>query len=112
MLYGYVCALCSYVQLSKKNVTTHSENEHQLLNTGDENITEIILLKSTQPIDFLTDDKNQPDLVEAKQRVPAFQQPSRYDNFDPIEIPDDDESEPEISDSIVATVDLTLSDDE
>lgn len=87
-MYGFVCVLCNYIQLSKKNVTRHLEHEHQQLST-DENVIEIVLLKSSQPVDFLIDDKNDKSLIEAKQRNSVIRSTYRYENLDPF-IPDDD----------------------
>lgn len=114
ILYGYVCALCNYVQLSKRNVFTHLENEHQQLINDEQNIIEIILLKSTQPIaDLLCDDKNDKALVEAKERISIIHQPNRYQDFAPVVISDgDDEDIQECSINHEKTIDLTLSDDD
>lgn len=46
VLYGYVCSLCKYVQLSKNNVIKHLQSEHQQINQIDENIVEVVLLKA------------------------------------------------------------------
>lgn len=112
VLYGYVCALCSYVQLNKKHVITHLENEHQQLITEEENIVEIVLLKITQPTtaDIPTDNKNEKTLVDAKQRISVIHQPNRYQNFSPVLIPDEDDEDEGVAHE--TTIDLTLSDDE
>lgn len=111
VLYGYVCALCSYIQLSKKHVMTHLENEHQQLITGNENLIEITLLKSTQQgcTDFLSDNKNDAALVQAKERMSTIHQPNRYQNFAPVVISDGEE---ESDNEGPNTIDLTLSDEE
>lgn len=114
VLYGYVCGLCSYVQLSKKNVIAHLENEHQQL-IDDDNVIEIILLKSTQPtsLNFLTDDnKNDASLVKAKERMSIIHQPSLYQNFEPVIISDGDNDDSDEGPSNMQTIDLTLSDEE
>ncbi|XP_055318277.1 uncharacterized protein LOC129576740 isoform X2 [Sitodiplosis mosellana] len=113
VLYGYVCGLCSYVQLSETNITTHLKEEHQQLITGNENVIEITLLKITQPgcLDFFNDDKNDAALVEAKERLSATHHPSRYQPFSPVVISDgDDESSNDGPQT--HTIDLTLSDEE
>lgn len=117
VLYGYVCGLCNYVQLCKKNVVTHLENEHQQLITGNDNVIEIILLKSTQPtsLDFLTntDNKNDDSLIKAKERMSVIHQPNRYQNFSPVIISDVDEEDSDNEAQFnVQTIDLTLSDEE
>lgn len=115
VLYGYVCGLCSYVQLSKKNVIAHLENEHQQLITGNDNVIEIILLKSTQPtsLNFFTDDnKNDASLVKAKERMSIIHQPNRYQNFEPVIISDGDNDDSDDEQFKVQTIDLTLSDEE
>lgn len=114
VLYGYVCGLCSYVQLSKKNVVTHLENEHQQLVDGNDNIIEIILLKSTQNAcnDFLNDDKNDAALLQAKERVSSIQQPNRYQNYEPVIISDEENVSGDEMGGITQPIDLTLSDEE
>lgn len=109
-LYGHVCALCNYIQLSKKNVNRHLEHEHQQL-SNDENVVEIILLKSSQPLDLLIDDKNDKSLIEAKQRNSVIQSTwmNRYEDMDEPFIPDEEDG---ASGSPPIIVDLTCSDDE
>lgn len=84
VLYGFVCRLqkCNYIQLSKKNLLAHLENMHHVL-SDDKHMTEIILLKVTQPT----------DIVETR----------RYSSRSMIE------SKEEMCN---ASIDLTLSDDE
>lgn len=108
VLYGYVCIKCKYIQLSKQNVMAHLENEHQqmITNESESNIVEFPLLKMTQSMDLMSDDKNDKPLIEAKQRYSAIHHTSRYDNFEPVILSDD---EPEPS---VGVIDLTLSDDD
>lgn len=113
VLYGFVCGLpkCNYIQLSKKNLTAHLENKHQLI-TGDGNIIEITLLKSVQPTELFEDTKNNTSLVEAKQRISFNYQPNRYINFEPVEITDDDSDLEMRANNAIASIDLTLSDDD
>lgn len=107
VLYGFICGLpkCSYIQLSKKNLAAHLENEHQLI-SGDEHIVEIPLLKSAQPTDLAEDTKCSKSLVEAKERM------SRYINFEPVDITDDDSDFEMRVPNEYASIDLTLSDDD
>lgn len=46
-LYGYVCKLCSFVQLDKKNIYNHIENQHQVMPI-EESIAEIFLINVTE----------------------------------------------------------------
>ena len=119
VLYGYVCGLCSYVQLSENNIINHLKDEHQqlipttMMSTGNENVIEIPLLKSTQSglcLEIANDDKNFPDLVQARERFSTLHQSSRYTLFEPVVISDnEDESS---NDAPPDAIDLTLSDEE
>lgn len=110
-LFGYVCGLCSFVQLSKTRVITHLENEHQQLIAGNDNIIEIMLLKSSK-VEFENDDKNDPNLVEAKERMSVIHQESRFQNFAPVVISDDEDDSDSGNQPNEHTIDLTLSDEE
>lgn len=109
VLYGYVCIKCNYIQLSKQKIVTHLENEHQQLITdeSENNIAEIPLLKSFQSNNFMSDDKNDMKLTEAKQRISIIHQSNRYENCEPVILSDDELEEVHITDM---TIDLTLSD--
>lgn len=106
-LYGFVCALCNYVQLSKNNVIYHLEQHHQQI-FSEENVIEIILLKISQPLDFLMDDKNDENLREAVRRHSVIQKATRFDN---AEILSDDENDVKATEEI-EEIDLTQTDDE
>lgn len=106
-LYGYVCALCNYVQLSKNNVVTHLDRHHQQL-FSEQNVIEIILLKISQPLDFLMDDKNDKHLREAVLRQSVIQKADRFEN---AEILSDDENDVNAIEDI-EEIDLTQTDDE
>lgn len=109
VLYGYVCMQCKYVQLSKENVKKHLDREHQQINPNDENIVEIILLKSSAKMYLMdaVDSKLEKNLVEAKQRVHEINQ-NDDDVITAIDVPisDDDDGDE------IACIDLTLSDEE
>ncbi|XP_031638528.1 uncharacterized protein LOC116350755 [Contarinia nasturtii] len=111
-LYGYVCTLCNYIQLTKKHIILHLENEHHQLTTGDQNVIEIILLKTSQAfVELLVDDKNDKELMAAKERISAIHQPNRFQNCSPVVISESD-CEPEPESEHDNTIDLTLTDDE
>lgn len=46
-LYGYACKLCSFVQLDKRNIYNHIENQHQAMPI-EESIGEIFLINVTE----------------------------------------------------------------
>lgn len=108
VLFGYACVQCKYIQLSKEKLRNHLDKEHQQINTNDEQILEIPLLKtSTMYIeDTSNDDKlNDKQLMDAMQRVRETNAGS-------------DENDDGIGPTVVAidedepTIDLTLSDDD
>lgn len=46
-LYGYVCKLCNFVQLDKKNISKHIDNQHQAMQ-NEESVAEIFLINVTE----------------------------------------------------------------
>lgn len=110
VLYGYVCHLCKYIQLSKENVKKHLDREHQQINFNDENIVEIKLLRNSAKVYLMDaiDSKFEKNLVEAKQRINPTDEVQHDDVFDMIDLPvnsDDDAGEDVL-------IDLTLSDED
>lgn len=83
----------------------HLENEHQQL-ANDENVIEIVLLNSSQSVNFLSDNKNDKSLVEAKNRMSVIRNTS-YDDIEQIYSDDDENAQ-----RITQLVDLTLDSDD
>lgn len=105
-LYGYVCMQCKYIQLTKDNVKTHLDREHQQINPNDENIIEITLLKSSSKVYMMDamDTKFDKSLVDAKQNA---HEPNADDEFFAA---NDDIANSDDGDDVC--IDLTLSDED
>lgn len=98
-MYGYVCKLCNFVQLDKKNILKHIDSQHQAM-PNEESIAEIFLINATETA------SDSPD----------------SDGIQFIEIDSDDEDNKSLINHSVATekslnvtadvVDLTMSDDD
>lgn len=85
----------------------HLENEHQLIDSQIENnIVEIPLLKIAQSFDLLEDNKNDEELMDAKQRIAVIHQTNRYESSEPLILSDEEVDPGDI------TIDLTMSDED